>query len=374
MLDKETEKLIRLSKGSAFRAFGFGVNSLDFARAQLNLQENDPVNYRLFTDIADRILFVDHLRFELWQALESSDGGFGDSLRLITNLDSLETYLLCTCIDALAGGRDFVTFADWVQENQEKVAEQLGGKAVTSTNEFSSITANLHDSYTSEEVGLTRKFTAFFQELPEFLKQALAQNIVLIKGDYWSHNAKQKMQKWQNLSVDDQVKKIAGEYLYSVRRSKYTHAVKKHEAAGGFWKHLSQTPFEPNGWTPIRLKSSKNPDKVKLTILTSNTIEESYLLRAIISYHVLTNLLGYSVSDNYLEQFHKYYEALMEIHNFLREMQKSMEYLDFLLTPQANLDAAETYKDDPVRTFPESPAEKLLNKYTLNNNGVDYES
>ena len=79
MLDKETETLLRVTRGPLVRVFGFGVDSFDLARHLLRLKEDDPSQSELLFDIAhidDYAYMKDIVKIKYPKLLHCADRNF----------------------------------------------------------------------------------------------------------------------------------------------------------------------------------------------------------------------------------------------------------------------------------------------------------
>lgn len=321
MLNQETERLAQVTDSCEYRAFGFGTDSFEFASRLLALRDTDSKVSNVLFDISDRVLFVDYLRFETGWQLDEEPRSVSDSMRFSKNLDALETYLLCTCIDALA-------------------------------------------SRISEKGTLTENFADFFHHLPEYMVDFIVDHIAIIKGDHW----RKGWEKWQALNNREKIDKLAKDYWYKVRRSKYTHRSNTQETAhGSHWLRMAERGLvdvdgHRSGWQITTLTSADNPEKVRYTLLTHATVEESYLLRAILTVVVLTQLFGYSLSQDYPYQFLEYSSAKSTLYAFLFEMQRNRACLD-RLTVSGVTDHEAFYQSSPVPGLSTAAGERLLGKF-----------
>ena len=322
MLNKETERLIRVAHSCEYRAFGFGVDSRDFASRLLKLRDTDSAMSSVLFDISDRVLFVDHLRFETGWQTEDAHRSVGDTMRFSDNLDVLEIYLLCTCVDALASclGKD-------------------------------------------PESGLTQTFVGFFQQLPEFLLDFIVDRVILVNG----HHSRKALEKWKALDTREKVEKLAEDYWYKVRRSKYTHRSNIQNAASdGHLRRVAERGLIDidgrEGWRVTTLRSAKDPEKIRYTLFTHTSLEEAYLLRAVLAVAVLTDVLGYSLSPDYHQQFFEYYDAVSAVYAFLYEMQKNRAHLDLLTAYLAVVDD-NLYQSSPIPGFSTAAGDRLLKEF-----------
>jgi hypothetical protein len=316
------------------------------------LSKENPAEYALLHDIADRVALVDRLRLEIgWQA--DYDDADRYTPGFSCNLDALETYLLCTCIDALANVQSPASFLDWIEENHDTVCQSLGGEAILSPEAFVEATERLHKSYEDTGLGLTRNFIGFFVDLPSFLRRVIADIFVFIKGATWDKEYQNRLDTWKNLPEEKKLRKIAGDYLYGIRRSEYTHLSRWHKATSpGHWRRLAATRGEPefnrdgDRWHSVtfekRIRETtgdfykiKHNYKVQYTLIKREPPDESFVLRAVITVSVLRRMLRYLPDERYLQELLRYYTAREAIYAFLHEMRHNRDYIDFLVSPEA---------------------------------------
>lgn len=306
--------MARASRSPVYRAFGVGLDPLDLARRVRKLQDEEPPKCQLVFDLAGRVLFVDYLRFQTGWALEEATRDHGHHRRFDRDLDALETYLLCTCIDA------------------------LGRRADTG-------------------------FVGIFKELPDLVKQYIADGMVLIQGEQDFEQLRRSLTIWPQQAVDERVEKLARDFFLVRRRHVYTHEAHAHEPTSpGMWRRLAAKgalPHDEIGWRMTSLRSAKDPDKVRLTVLSRGSIDEGFLLRAIVAISVLRRVLKCEIHKDYLRAFFRYYETIEATYDFLNEMQRNRQYLEFLSAPDAVADYG-GYDSHPLGTLSTAAGSRLL--------------
>jgi hypothetical protein len=279
----------KATRSPVFRAFGLGLEPLEFADRVDRLRTEKPEKWALLFDIANRVLFADYLRLEVGWALERSPGGSGEYLRMSENLDALEIYLLCTCIDAVGGS------------------------------------------------GSREGFRDVFLQLPSSVKDSLADTVVVLKGG-WGRDADQLRQRfagWSRLTADRKVGKLAAEYFWDRRRCTYTHRTHVDPTTSqGLWRRLSQSGelagVHRGGWSESSVFSANEPDQVRYAVLIRRALDEGFLLRAVVAIGVRSEILKWPAGLGYFQEYIGYHQALGDIHAFLNEMERNQGILDSL--------------------------------------------
>jgi hypothetical protein len=119
-MDKRTERILQLANSHIYAVFGFGTGPIEFSRRILELKEGNLIEVDLLFDIANRVHFVDFLRFQIgWESEALQD--VGENFQVSRNLDALEIYLLCTCIDSLSGDKTRLNYNEWLEENPQLI-------------------------------------------------------------------------------------------------------------------------------------------------------------------------------------------------------------------------------------------------------------
>ncbi len=181
------------------RVFGCGIDRQTFKAKYEGLQEKD----RLRLERAARRLWLTlKLRYEV--AFYRSPFAWSGEEFHLTNVElpSIEIYLLCTCLDTLAGRPDYKDFGEWLQA-QENVAG-LDVDRVT----------GLYDRY-KEEYGVGRNLRNLFENLPQSVKAWLANNVVIRRSN-------------QPLATTGQDTNVLAKqlyiYFYEIWRNTFTHS------------------------------------------------------------------------------------------------------------------------------------------------------
>ncbi|MBI5290573.1 MAG: hypothetical protein HY872_01715 [Chloroflexi bacterium] len=278
--------------GLHFQIFGDGLNLVQFSPMMTALRE-DVIT--LLTNAAVRIDLADHLDEKI---ITPSD----------PQLDSLQLYLLCTCIDSLSNP-DWLPFHDWVRTRNEKyhISEreqkftdlQSELNAVSDLSTVLTFINELHTIY-SQHHGTQRKFGHFFVNLPNDVQQFLADSYMLFDGDEVFLDPIIQ-DKWILLPLQEKLQKIAL-YLFKYRRNDFTHAGKTYPTT---WARSANSPQDAleeqtrKGWTPLFFYQDDNPNKkMERTVLAREN--EVFLLRtAIVGYcRALIGIHDHNYVDN----------------------------------------------------------------------------
>ncbi len=351
--NEDIERLSRISEGIDFAVFGFGTEPLDFARRLSKLGDYQPADYDLLSDITERLVFINRLRFRF----SKQSGDMNQTSRMIvdSNADALETYLLCTCIDAIAGGREYVEFPAWVNENMEELARELNigvrhslftiiqdffGKKSMKQDYFG-VTRKLYEKYENAEAGLTRRFHEFFENLPPSLKEFISDRFIWIKGDFTSEHYQTLVKEWISRPTNEKMKRLARDYLYGFRRSKYTHVARLSDSTRPGWIRqaancgtIPNVDDDPNSWQFATFEKKKRGKPQKYTLLVRSDTDENLVWRAVICTAILRDFLKYSISKEYVEALLRYYGGIDAIHAFVDQMEENWDWYRVLTTPR----------------------------------------
>ncbi|HEM61271.1 MAG TPA: hypothetical protein ENO24_03185, partial [Chloroflexi bacterium] len=123
---------------NARRLFGCGVDTYLFERKYAALSDE---KQRRLDRVARRVALTARLRYEMGFRDNPFRSREEDYLLRSVELSSIEVYLLCTCLDTLAGKPRYKPFAKWVAQQPDVTAADA--RAI----------ADLYDRY-QEEYGV----------------------------------------------------------------------------------------------------------------------------------------------------------------------------------------------------------------------------
>ena len=188
---------------SVQQVLGCGIDGQTFKTKYERLSEENKLR---LGRVADRVRLTLKIRYEM--AFYNNPFAWGAeeySLRYV-ELPSIEVYLLCTCLDTLAGQPVHRNFKDWIRDQLSVTSLSL--EEVT----------HLYAQY-EEEYGVGRNLRSLFRNLPWSVKDWLATNIVIWRSD-------------QLLPVGEQDANELGNrlylYFYNARRNAFTHGSVSH--------------------------------------------------------------------------------------------------------------------------------------------------
>jgi hypothetical protein len=181
------------------RVFGCGIDRQIFKAKHEALQEKDQVRLE---KVARRLYLTLKLRYEI--ASYSSPFEWSEEEISLSDVEfpSIEIYLLCTCLDTLAGRSDYKDFGEW-----------LKAKDIASKLEVSEVVC-LYVQY-KEEYGVGRSWRKLFNDLPQSVNIWLANNVVIRRSN------QPPVARDQDTSV--LVKRLYT-YFFEVWRNRFTHS------------------------------------------------------------------------------------------------------------------------------------------------------
>jgi hypothetical protein len=159
MLPQQIDWQIEIVK----RVFGCGIERGAFQVRYLSLSEKDQGRLKL---VAKRVWLTQKMRYELSTYANPVASSDEKHALNYVELPSVEVYLLCTCLDTLAGQADHVDFVTW-----------LGDKATSESLTLNEI-QHAYSQY-QEEQGVGRNLRHLFETLPQGTKTWLAENVRL---------------------------------------------------------------------------------------------------------------------------------------------------------------------------------------------------
>jgi hypothetical protein len=149
------------------RVFGCGVGGQTFKAKYEGLSDKDRLRLER---VARRVWLTLKLRYEtifLKNPFAWSDEEFALAE---VELPSIEVYLLCTCLDTLAGKPNYAEFGDWLKDQKDVM--NLGIQEVTC----------LYEQYKKEH-GVSKNLRSLFEDLPQSIKTWLAGNVVIRRAN-----------------------------------------------------------------------------------------------------------------------------------------------------------------------------------------------
>ncbi len=279
-----------------YQALGCGINQQYFQECFINLGQKDREK---LGRVAQRLWFITKLKYE---------GSFWTNpyiprqkeLSIIfSEIPTLEIYLLCTCLDTIAGKSEYREFDTWVKE-----------KKFSSDNLFNiSQVIDLHNEY-QNEYGINKNLKKLFSSLASEVKSWLIEHVVI------------QQEANPNISFATSSDKLVAQlhkFYFDVWRNAYTHSSVTRKSGitiefieelgnGPEWILAQPSPFE---------FTRKN--KKKWNIYHRADVDLSLILRVIV-YSAALQFLGIKPSkeiiDNYLSNLQKTRLSYWVLHEF----------------------------------------------------------
>ncbi len=226
--------------------------------------------------VMSRVLFIDELRY-------STHLDLTDVIQCMDR-SALETYLLCTCLNTLAGRDDYRNLERWLKTEKNDVPgipkrkllfhqSELEKQSLGSAS-FSFILTKILGIYNSN-FGVNQNIKQLIQGPPNDIKSDWAEAYIIYKEPSEGGQA-----DWDKKTVDEKLKTIFIDYLFKYRRNSYTHESKQFREFGG----IRAMRMALRGGN-IELPSAQThlfPDKKKFLSVTCNYADEALFLREVI--------------------------------------------------------------------------------------------
>jgi hypothetical protein len=348
-----------------YRALGVGTAPFAFGRRAVALMDSDPSVADRIDAVADRMVFTDFLIDEVSRFIDSLPKPSVDASRLYENVDSLEVFLLCTCVDTLAAGGAWEEFPAWLCSNREGVecALQRPSQGAAAVDRYITTTDTLHSNYRLAS-GSSKGFADFFLSLPLLAKRFIGESILMVKGPFWDTNFSSRLRAWQKRPLDDKLNRLAREYFYEIR-SQYAHAsrvhpvsspslLRRHDEAEARAEAISN-----RGWNLLLVYETDHSDSVRMTLLVKSSARESDLLTLALTSYVLHTKLGLRLPDIFPELVLSSIRAKHAIRSAILELERNRDCYHLLhrrLFPYSGRD----HNRSPLPLLSTSAAQHLL--------------
>lgn len=226
--------------------------------------------------VMSRVIFIDQLRY-------STQLDLTDFIQCMDR-SALETYLLCTCLDTLAGRDDYRDLEKWLKTEKNGVPgiperklllhqSKLEGQ-ILSPASFSSTLSKILDVY-SRKFGVNQNIRQLIQGLPNDIKSNWADAYIIYKEPSQGGQA-----NWCKKTVDKKLKTIFIDYLFKYRRNSYTHASKQFHEFGGI--RVMRMALRDGNIALPPAQTHQFPYKRKFLSVTCNYGDEALFLREVI--------------------------------------------------------------------------------------------
>jgi hypothetical protein len=256
------------------------------------IKEADRDLHKRAASAMSRIQFIDQLRYGIPQNLVPVDSK--DTLQGFDR-DGLEVYLLCTCLDTVAGKADYIDLPSWLKTKEARYCGILTRNKILSASyeedapfnqsKYFGLMSALLEEY-HKHYGVTRSIKDLVQALPEYIKSKFVASYVIYKHG-------QNDQNWHGKDIQQKTNAIL-DYLLECRRNSYTHSAKVLPTIGGirsFRGRLIEGQIDLPASETVIVDYSKRKSKY---VVTCNPGYEALLLRWLVfaclakSYNVIS--------------------------------------------------------------------------------------
>jgi len=282
--------------------------------------------------VMSRVSFVDEIRYDISLDLT-------DTFECIER-NALETYLLCTCLDSLAGKDDYMDLQNWLKakdtsttilgipERKNLMTKEESKQQVLTSKIFSSVLSKSIELY-NKHYGINQNIINTITNLPVYIKKELVSAYTIYKE---SDPDEEKRWRENRLDdVDDKLKTIFIKYLFHYRRNLYTHESRRFGSFGGVStvrQALRAGTIELPSASTIRFPFGEN----NAYIVTCYDGDEAEFLRKVIiaclahKFNLLHN--GWSDAYRKAERGRRLlYTLLYELKNNIQVMQLHLQVL-----------------------------------------------
>jgi hypothetical protein len=320
--------------------FGIGLKT-----GELLTKINSHEKRNELIDVANRLWFFDLLRY---RTTFSPGNVVPDEINTFLNNEvlALQQFLLFTCIDALSGKMDFITFPDWLSIrksktknkyniNDEDIKIAVGTDNLNETDNFRFAAFRVFQKCYQPHYGNKISINKFLLELPESLKRILAEIYIIVKTtkpfkyfvfdqngnpirtvDDWDIEQK----KWVSLDLDLKINEIAN-YYYKILRNPYTHNAKT----------TLQKPLYFHSIFTLEDSSlvyDYYPDSKFLVRFQQKSVEKEILITRLIVIIGWLSKLGFTVNDELINKFRSHQIRREYMFYSIKEMEHNQRLID----------------------------------------------
>ena len=275
------------------------------------------------SNVMSRVTFIDELRYST--PLDLTD--------VIQCMDrsALETYLLCTCLDTLAGRDDYLDLQKWlttkqndvpgIPEKQLLLQQSEPEKQFLTSTLFSFVLSKILDIYNSN-FGVNQNVIQLIQGLPNDIKGAWAEAYIIYKEPSGGGQA-----DWDKKTVAKKLKTIFIDYLFQYRRNSYTHASKQFHEFGGI--RVMRMALRDGNIELPPAQTHQFPFEKRFLSVTCNYGDEALFLREVIL-ACLAQKLGV-LSPDWISLYRSAERQKRMLHALLYELKRNIKIMQLHL-------------------------------------------
>ena len=275
--------------------FGCGVDPAVFDRLHedLPLEEQDRLQR-----VGRRVWLTLVLRYQTIIRRSPFESPYDWIMLSRWELPSIEVYLLCTCLDTLAGKSDYRTFWQWLNTraiDRALTMNEIGG---------------LHAQY-MEEYGVGLAFRRLFDNLSTAVKIWLASNVSIRPSDH----------PIADTDIDSQeLVSLLRKYFYTIWRNPYTHrSMSRQTSVADDTRIPSQVGWwiTPASGTMFEFQDGRTGQTWDFSFREG--LDEATILRVIIHASVL-RMMGVEVKEGTIESNLRGLSKMSAVYDFMGEV------------------------------------------------------
>ncbi len=283
------------------------------------IQQKDRELLERVSLVMSRVSFVDELRYSVSLDL-------GDLIQCIRR-DALEIYLLCTCLDTLAGRANYFDVQTWLRTEHSNALGIAEKRELLKTFEsedrtsFMAILSKALDIY-NKYYGVNQNVRAVIQSLPAEMKTRLASAYTIFK-----QSDPQGKENWEKKTVEEKLKTIFVDYLFQYRRNLYTHKSRSFPNFGGI-RVMREALREGNVELPLAETHQLSMEKDFLSVTCQYGDEALFVREVIIA--CLADKLGV-LSPDWTDMYRKAEQQKRMLQALLYELKYNIQILQLHL-------------------------------------------
>ena len=290
---------------NAQKVFGCGIDDQIFKKRYDTLSES---TQNRLERVANRAWLTLKLRYEMGFFRNPFSLNNEEYSLFYVEMPSIRVYLLCTCLDTLAGKDTYKEFDIWLRDQERN--ENLNIENVI----------QLYKQY-KKEYGVGRNLRDLFETLPQTIKDWLAKNVMIKHADDDLALTEQQNEK---------LMKRLYTFFYDVWRNQYTHSSKSRQTS---IPDDIQEPMEGDEWwvTPAEFMRFPLHKNQEWSFSYRQGLDLETILRVIIHSVVLQNL-NIEVTNEIISTNLRNLSKLDGLSAFIYEVNSNSDTLVYLST------------------------------------------
>ncbi|MBZ0300609.1 MAG: hypothetical protein K8J31_12745 [Anaerolineae bacterium] len=356
-----------VSDNRIYQILGFGAQLTDFFDKFKQLREEDQDFWRR---IAERIWLTDTFFYNVVLDYKYEDSFAFTRNSSIQNfgfqIQGLELYLLCTCLDAIANKfahHKPLDYEAWLtaknhdrnDERQQrddsirKLLSEFDKEHLHTDTGFLKANKKVFELYKKSYGGLGQNFRKLFYELPQALKKVLLDTYLIVESSSAPWSSESVAQDWSQKENDNRLRAIT-DYLWEFRRNQFTHGLEVNPSS--------------SQWLSYRNQNGK-----QIWVLCRNEYEP-WLIRTVIV-TLCQKDLGYDRGDVFFERYRIYKYRQSTFRQVCYDLDWNRSWIPKfiqILANQTNSETLQAFHHNPLSTFDIESISTLVRDQLLEEN------